>query len=609
MNCSSCKNEVQEQWVACPFCAANLRKLLCECGKELNANWKACPHCGRGVATIAPTPAGVNQTTQRTEIPVERCFQIYACGKNAFYGVFEDAFEKLANAGRASEMLASVSQRQLEARLASAMKALCDSISSEPEFAGMNAPAVDQRRYFRTLSPVFTAIQMAEQNLADRDIPDGALAKFWRATAHSFTDPTALTANAIAPGIGIVGNFWSGFSLAKKDEEAMNAFRKSIDTFREQMDAVFAECYDDIAEELGRQGIRFATSGDTMAATFKRLEGLYEAMDAATSVEDHTRLLSEVKKFLAEYPFSGRAHCICAFGLIGLERFEDAERAAYEAYSLDNENHVAMVLLLLTRLAQQRWDDAAKTATFALDSLKADPSMCQGVASALKAVPSPVPFRDCMIFVASTLLKDSHPLGCLLQARLEASAARNDECRLLLSKFLVVAPLEMEDVTFLRTDEVLSAVVKTAFAGVLSGRPNHLRIAQCVVDCKNLWFGSIPAEKRDAAKGSFVQLHSGERLICYCDTTVFGGGKDGFALTDSRILWHELWGTPCAVKYSAIKNFEVNPTGDETAVLTLHTGTGEHEGDTKTYSQAPAGAALGLFNYLILLFAACDGKP
>ena len=133
----------------------------------------------------------MNQTTQRTEIPVERCFQIYVCGKNAFYGVFEDAFEKLANAGRPSEMLASVSQRQLEARLASAMKALQDSISPEPEFAGMNAPAVDQRRYFRTLSPIFTAIQIAEQNLAEREIPDGLLATMWRGAANAFTDPTA----------------------------------------------------------------------------------------------------------------------------------------------------------------------------------------------------------------------------------------------------------------------------------------------------------------------------------------------------------------------------------------------------------------------------------
>ena len=71
------------------------------------------------------------------------------------------------------------------------MKALQDSISPEPEFAGMNAPAVDQRRYFRTLSPIFTAIQIAEQNLAEREIPDGLLATMWRGAANAFTDPTA----------------------------------------------------------------------------------------------------------------------------------------------------------------------------------------------------------------------------------------------------------------------------------------------------------------------------------------------------------------------------------------------------------------------------------
>ena len=499
-------------------------------------------------------------------------------------------------------MLSSVSQQQLEARLTSAIKALGDSISSEPEFAAMEAPTADRRRSLQTLNPIFTAIQIAEQNLAQRNIPDGILATMWRGASNAFTDPVAQTAGSVLPGIGnLVAGLWSGVRLSKQDDEAINAFRKSIETFRVQMDGVFAKCYEEITEGMRRQGVTFGASEVMMAATFKRLDRLCDGLESVTSLDEKTRVLSEIRRFVDEFPFSSRGHCMCAFALIGLDRFEEAEREAYEAYSLDKKNDLAMALLLVTRLEQHRWDDAAATAAFALESLRADPSLCIAVAYSLKIVPSPALFYDCMSFVASNLLNDGHPLGYILQARIEASAARNEECRLMLSKFLMAGPLEMEDVVFLRNDQVLSGVVKSAFAGVLSGRPDHTCIAKSVIPCDTVCFGFIPTVKQTAAITSFVKLLARERLICYCDTTLFGGGDDGFALTDFRILWHELWGSPCAVNYSEIKDFEFVPSADRSAVLKIH-----RQHDTMIYSQAPAGGALGLFNYLILLFAAGD---
>lgn len=605
MQCPSCNREIQEHWVACPFCAARLGKVLCECGGDLDPAWKACPQCGRAALPAEPSPTGGNRAAVVTEVSLERCFKIYLAAQRSFFAVFEDAFEQLANASGASEMLASVSQRQLEARLAEAIQNLCKSISAEAEISVLDASSVNQARYFRTLSPHFSAIQVAEQNLADRNIPDGALAFMWRHAANAFTDPAALTAGAFFPGIGnFLGGLWSGIQLGKKDEEAIGAFRASIETFRGQLKDVFAECYGDISQALTRQGVRFAASGDEIVATLDRLDALTDSLDSANSKEDVHRLAGEIERFLQKYPFSGKAHFIYAHCLLGLDRFEEAEQEAYTAYTINSELHAAVIYLLYARIALERWEDASQTALCAIECCRADPELCESLADALVKVPCPEGFKDSITFVASSLQKNSHPLGYLLEARLDASLGRSDDCQRLLSLYLEKAPLTMDDARFLRTDPVLSDVARSVFRGVLSGAPNHINIARiCLKGCEALCLGSIPQQKREAAKESFVKLNAGETLVCYCDTTVFGGGEDGFAITDSRILWKELWGNPCAIRYSAMQNVEVSCESGGQRRLTFTTGVGYPDSVT-TYSGLPQSTALGLYNYLILVLAA-----
>ncbi len=100
---------------------------------------------------------------------------------------------------------------------------------------------------------------------------------------------------------------------------------------------------------------------------------------------------------------------------------------------------------------------------------------------------------------------------------------------------------------------------------------------------------------------SFVKLHGDEKLVCYCDTTVFGGGKDGFALTDSRMLWHEMWGTACSVRYAEIGNYEIVPDGGENSVLNFVTA---NRDKSQTYKGLPPKIARGVFNFLSLVLAA-----
>jgi endogenous inhibitor of DNA gyrase (YacG/DUF329 family) len=142
MNCPACTKEVQSEWVACPFCGVRLNS-VCPCGNSLNPTWKVCPNCGRSVAD-SEQPSGISSSRSGVEIPVERCFRIYLAARNAFFRVFEDAFERLANAGATSEMLESLSQQRLQAKLASAIEKLYESYTAEPEIAAL-AVVLDNR--------------------------------------------------------------------------------------------------------------------------------------------------------------------------------------------------------------------------------------------------------------------------------------------------------------------------------------------------------------------------------------------------------------------------------------------------------------------------------
>jgi predicted amidophosphoribosyltransferase len=45
--CSNCGKPVEEEWLACPYCKAEIpRERLCaHCGKKLEPDWVICPFC------------------------------------------------------------------------------------------------------------------------------------------------------------------------------------------------------------------------------------------------------------------------------------------------------------------------------------------------------------------------------------------------------------------------------------------------------------------------------------------------------------------------------------------------------------------------------------
>ena len=43
--CSGCGRRVHDDWIACPYCHADLKKKCSRCGKLLDIPWDMCPYC------------------------------------------------------------------------------------------------------------------------------------------------------------------------------------------------------------------------------------------------------------------------------------------------------------------------------------------------------------------------------------------------------------------------------------------------------------------------------------------------------------------------------------------------------------------------------------
>lgn len=70
---------------------------------------------------------------------------------------------------------------------------------------------------------------------------------------------------------------------------------------------------------------------------------------------------------------------------------------------------------------------------------------------------------------------------------------------------------------------------------------------------------NIPKTKLSKFMTSFPNERSEittENMICYLDDTFFGGGKDGFLLTNNKLYWHPLWEIGQSIDVNSIANVE-----------------------------------------------------
>ena len=49
VKCTGCKKDLDESWVACPYCGVSMLASCPGCGKDVNTAWKVCPYCARKI--------------------------------------------------------------------------------------------------------------------------------------------------------------------------------------------------------------------------------------------------------------------------------------------------------------------------------------------------------------------------------------------------------------------------------------------------------------------------------------------------------------------------------------------------------------------------------
>jgi len=58
-HCARCSRRVDTEWIVCPTCRNQLRRVCPSCGRKLELDWLVCAWCGRDAALPAPAVAEV----------------------------------------------------------------------------------------------------------------------------------------------------------------------------------------------------------------------------------------------------------------------------------------------------------------------------------------------------------------------------------------------------------------------------------------------------------------------------------------------------------------------------------------------------------------------
>jgi len=65
--CPTCKQRVEPDFLICPTCHTQLKKLCPNCGRLLQLNWNICPYCG--TTLTAPNLAEMGESPGGTFVP------------------------------------------------------------------------------------------------------------------------------------------------------------------------------------------------------------------------------------------------------------------------------------------------------------------------------------------------------------------------------------------------------------------------------------------------------------------------------------------------------------------------------------------------------------
>lgn len=97
--------------------------------------------------------------------------------------------------------------------------------------------------------------------------------------------------------------------------------------------------------------------------------------------------------------------------------------------------------------------------------------------------------------------------------------------------------------------------------GVSETTPLRALVEECLAplkDARLMLAPNIPKEKMAGARDGMLKgILPGEEVLVIYDDTAMGGCKDGFALTDRRFHWKNMWDDPGAADYADLADTQV----------------------------------------------------
>jgi tetratricopeptide (TPR) repeat protein len=536
------------------------------------------------------------------ELAPAEAYAVFRTTRDALLAPFEEIFEELLVAGAGTKIaLQSVRASRLDLALQTGINGMVRALPKSGKVAGNTQ--VDAE--LASVCTVFAEWMQAKTAIEEEKIPEG----FFELLVHSFTDPSVqgkaaigATVGSIVPGVGtvlggIVGSFFGGQDSAKRHSSLFERFHAAADHLREVLIGTHPSLLEKFAADsglvLGRPAAAFHAGLLELDTAVSLIDAeLEREVPSLVECERRARRCAEL------LPEESGCHALLGMVLQKTGQIDAAIEAVRVAVDTDPQrlaNWTQMVGLLMEA---DRKDEVsnwlAKVAEYWPEIPEAQRCLAEGYLS----VGRPDLAHTWAERALTTARNDIALM--LLYARSVARLNRLDYAAELLMRVVPVALSSVEEWrTMLAEPDIASAARVAPAAGVLSQPLDHGRLAEsCLRNLQrtDAYLGhTAPAVKIKAARETFLRgVPLTEPLLWYYDSTIFGSGSDGVALTQHQMAWTGLTETPETVAFREIKAVEFA----EEYVLILRSGAGD-----RTCFCADQEMAQALFRFLTLVRA------
>ncbi len=418
-------------------------------------------------------------------------------------------------------------------------------------------------------------IENAKEYVKRLDIPDSQWGGVVKGALNANINPKYLFSSGLGatlgsfvlPGIGTVlgamaGGYFAGKQDDDQDKQALDNLTNHINHFWNLIWQVFPNLLTSFLSLFHRY-ITFEVPPEQIYQNFEQVSILQTKLANFFQQENPTQfeeMLPIAEEASILIPFDAHIHFWYSIILRNLGKFQDAKEQSEIATNLDPSFSFYWTEYTCCLLQNNEIPLALET-TYSI--LKQFPEEI-GVHQIAYDVFNAAGYKDEAAKETDYLLKNNNPADPdLLYYLFNYYAGRGDISKAIeyLEEIHNMLCFSSENLINIYNDSTYDYIVKDS-------RTRHIFPKQfsdifCYLDIHRFvdslyQYKDIPHEKKRNARESFLYLVQNEKILFYQDTTTWGSGKDGFALTDKSIVWKCLWEEPICISYKKIKTISIN---------------------------------------------------